>query len=222
LWLEEARLGIEATWHQLRPGLPFLTKLKAISRFYRNFCKKKALLFRAKEAAARHSFEAASLQLNLSPGDPQLQQQHGLMCQTLQNIESRKVEGQRLRSRIRWKFKGDMISTEFFKVVREKSTATAITGITDPSGAMVTNSSGINRLTSTFFRTLYASEGESPEHLEALESLLAMIPQRFQRSAQDQLDRLLSKDELFAAAQSMATNKSPGPDGFIIEFYTKF
>lgn len=31
LWLEEARLGIEATWHQLRPGLPFHTKPKAIS-----------------------------------------------------------------------------------------------------------------------------------------------------------------------------------------------
>lgn len=186
-----------------------------------NFCKKKALLFWAEEIAACHSFEATSLQLNLSPGDLQLQQQYGLMRQTLQNIESCKVEGQCLRSRIRWKFKDDMISAEFFKAVREKSTATAITSITDSSGTMVTNSSGISRLTSAFFRTLYASEGELPKHLEALESLLAMIPQRFQWTVQDQLDMPLRNDKLLAAVQSMATNKSSGLDGFIIEFYMK-
>jgi hypothetical protein len=49
-----------------------------------------------------------------------------------------------------------------------------------------------------------------------------MIPHRFQQDAQDQLDKPLNESELFAAAKSMATNKAPGPDGFIIEFYTKF
>jgi hypothetical protein len=221
-WLEEAREGIIAAWHQCRLDAPFLSKLKAVSKFYRNFCKRKAHLLRAEEATAHRNFEAASLQLNLSPGDPLQQQRHGHLRQALQNLESRKVEGKRIRSRIRWNFKGDRLSTEFFKAVREKSTATALTGIKDPAGTLVADSCGLSRLTSTFFQSLYTSEVDTPEHQQALEALLADIPSRFPPTAQAQLDRPLSSEELLAVAKSMVPNKSPGPDGLIVEFYTKF
>jgi hypothetical protein len=164
LWLEEARAGITATWTQQRPNLPFLSKMKTVSRFYRDFCKKKALSLRAEESTARSNFEAASLQLNNSPNDLLLQQQHSLARQSLQTIETRKLEGKRLRSRIRWKFQGDMIFAEFFKAVWEKSTSTAFTGLKDPAHNLVTDSREIRCLTSAFFRSLYAGEAATPEH----------------------------------------------------------
>jgi hypothetical protein len=56
----------------------------------------------------------------------------------------------------------------------------------------------------------------------ALDDLVLMNPQRFHQFTQDQLNKLLSEPKLYAAAKSMATNKSPGPDSVIIEFCIKF
>jgi hypothetical protein len=49
-----------------------------------------------------------------------------------------------------------MVSAEFFKAVREKSTSTAITGLQDTNGSRITDPGGINRISLAFYRALYS------------------------------------------------------------------
>jgi hypothetical protein len=49
-----------------------------------------------------------------------------------------------------------MVSVELFKVVREKSTSIAITGLQDTNGSRITDPGGINRISAAFYRSLYS------------------------------------------------------------------
>jgi hypothetical protein len=72
--------------------------------------------------------------------------------------------------------------------VREKSAATAITGLKDRDGSVITDHRGLNRITSSFYRLLYDGGEMTLAQQVALDDLIALIPQRFNHLAQEQLN----------------------------------
>ena len=70
--------------------------------------------------------ESANARLQSSPIDPAAQQHHGNCRSILQSVKNKLMEGRKVRSRIRWKHKGDMVSAEFFKAVQDRSSSTII------------------------------------------------------------------------------------------------
>jgi hypothetical protein len=61
-------------------------------------------------------------------------------------VEDRKVESKKIRTRVRWKLKGDMVSKEFFRAVKEKSASIAITGLHNKDGVLVKERVGLEAI----------------------------------------------------------------------------
>jgi len=64
------------------------------------FCQKKAQDFLAEESVAWDKSSAASAELQRQPHDPVAQNLHGEARLHLQDVESKKVAGQRIRTRL--------------------------------------------------------------------------------------------------------------------------
>jgi hypothetical protein len=87
----------------------------------------------------RQQLEAAVKELQADPLNIYWQGQLASSIDELQKFERRKAEGQRLRSRIKWKQVGDQCSKEFFQANKERSTASHITELTDKHGQVHTS-----------------------------------------------------------------------------------
>jgi len=125
--------------------------MKAVSRAYRSFCHWKTLDFRAEEDGARKDLSKATIALQANLDDHLVQNSYGATRLYLQDVETRKVVGQRIRVRIRWKLRGDMVSAEFFKAIREKPASSAITSLRNSLGVIVDDSKEMSKVCSEFY-----------------------------------------------------------------------
>jgi hypothetical protein len=140
--------------------MAFFAKVKRLTQAYRKFCKDRAMQFREEEIRARQEMEDAAQNLQAHLDEQSSQQCHGSARLWLQQVEDKVVNGQILRSRIRWKFRGDKVSKEFFRVVREKSLSTVITCLKDSQGTKIRDRAGLGHLCTKYYQRLCrASEG---------------------------------------------------------------
>lgn len=218
-WLDAARPAIENAWHKASPNASYFCKLESISKVYRAFCRQKAQHFMMEEASARSNFSSASIDLQTHLEDPELQAKHGSTRLHLQDVESKKVVGQRIKSQIRWKIRGDLVSAEFFKATREKPASSAITGLRNTQGQLIEEPNGLRQVCSNFYSRLYSTRPESPACLEAMDEFLGLLFDDIPLESKSSLSFPLSSQELKLALDEMAPHKSPGPDDFITEFY---
>jgi hypothetical protein len=163
--------------------------------------------------------EKATASLQEDPENQAFQQRHGDLRIKPQQVEDRKVEGKKIRTRIRWKLKGDMVSKEFFKAIKEKSASTAITGLRNKDGVLVKDRAGLEAICQEYYADLYRSPPKNHETEAAVALILDTLEDKLSRLAKTRLARPLTEMELLQAAKEMATSKSPGPDGYAIEFY---
>ena len=77
--------------------------------------------------------------LHAAPTYEHAQEELSLASSHLQDIENYKLEGQWLRSRLKWKQKGDQGSKEYFLAHKHRSSASRITVLEDPHGQLYTN-----------------------------------------------------------------------------------
>jgi len=221
-WLDAARPVIEKAWYGSAPNASFFQKMEAISRVYQSFCRHKAMDYKAEEEDARKQLSSTSVALQANPNDPLVQDSHGKVRFHLQEIETRKVAGRRIRARIRWKLRGDLVSSEFFKALREKPASSAITCLRNSQGEEVKDQDGLKQICSDFYSKLYTAEPESSDNLEAMDEFLSLLPDSVPQEAKISLSKPITEPELKLALDDMAPHKSPGPDGFITEFYLKY
>lgn len=86
---------------------------------------------------------------------------------------------------------------------------------------LVTSSSDINMVFKTFYQNLYTSENTvSTDQLDSFFDKIT-IP-KISEEGKDKLESCLTEDEVKKAIGAMKTGKSPGIDGFLVEFYQKF
>lgn len=105
--------------------------------------------------------------------------------------------------------------------LHQKSSDRIIAEINDENGARHKDHSEINSCFYKFYKKLYTTESLKDESLLNAFFEQMKIP-RIDNEVANNLERPFSTTELINAINSMQNGKSPGPDGFSIEFYKKF
>jgi hypothetical protein len=139
----------------------------------------------------------------------------------LSTLEKQKSDGIKIRSRIKWKEKGDWGTGDFFNLVRDKPKTTLITKLRDNQGRLVTEGPDLHAICEQYYTNLYEEPTIAPRGTE-MQQILSLAPDRFFVSMNATLGRLLTSQELLAAANKIAKDRSLGPDGINIFFYIKF
>ena len=129
--------GIRRVWNKFA-HLPFFGELRRCVRFYKEVCIKRAEESRLRECHLWQEMEQTTSLLQYSPGNVHHQSEVAQAASQLMSFERLKVNDQRLRSKLKWKEKGDQCSKEFFQAHRERSTASVITALQDEDGSVHT------------------------------------------------------------------------------------
>jgi hypothetical protein len=166
--------------------------------------------------------ETALEELQKDPRSELWQEHLAMNTEELQRFEKGKAEGQRLRSRIKWKQKGDQCSKEFFQATRERSTASHITELADKHGQVHTSQSALQYICQEYYSALYTARRETPVTAGAKCQTLRYLPDKLSTEVKNKLRAPIQLGELKAAVDNMRTGKSPGPDGIVLEFYKEF
>jgi hypothetical protein len=156
------------------------------------------------------------------PTNAQWQAETTQSADYLQAFEKKKVEGQLLRSRIKWKDVGDKCSWEFFQATRERSTASHITELADNTGQLHTSQPTMSQICQEFYGKLYTARVETTASAEAKAQALRHISNRLTPAMKATLSASVSVGELQKALSEMKLGKSSGPDGIILEFYREY
>ena len=151
----------------------------------------------------------------------EIQQAHDHCRQMLQAIEMRVVAGRKVRSCIRWKYKGDMESVEFFQSILEKPASTMITCLRDGNGTKIRHKRELGTLCSQFYCYLYKVQAMITDCIAAMDATPETLESRLPFDAYQQLDNPIMIQQLGNAAKDLARGQSPRFHGHTIEFYVK-
>ena len=140
----------------------------------------------------------------------------------LQKFEKKKVEGQRLRSRLKWKAVGDQCSKEFFQAHRVRSNASHITELKDAHNQTHTSQVAMAQICSEYYKKLYMARVAPEMARGAQEAALYYLSDKIPVKTKRELQAPISQEELRTALWDMCPRKAPGPDGIVLEFYKTY
>ena len=217
----EVAYRVKRIWNQ-NPRSGFTAKLRRVVKFYRNFCVAKAGAFRAEELGLRQVVADATAELHNEPEDELLQERLGEAGEKLKLVEQRQAEGQRIRSRVKWKRVGDACTAEFFRASKAHSGASNITSLEDEDGSLHSDQQGLERICTEFYTKLYTANPGSAEQADAATQALATMSDRLSEDMKVSLRAPMTMEELSKALSEMANGKAPGPDGVLTEFFKEY
>ena len=216
-YLKETKVEVWRIWASQPAGSSFFGKLRRVLHFYRDFSKQKAEKLRAAEAQLKQDLKETLIRLHEDPCSYSLQLRAATARESLAELESNKIEGQRIRSRIKWRDKGDACNREFFQIVGEKPRTHVISKLKDENGALTSDSREMLEIGQRFYEKLYSAPPAADQG--AFEKVLNMIAPKVTEDMRTSLDQPFSFEELRDAAKDLATDKAPRPDGISIAFY---
>ena len=111
----------------------------------------------------------------------------------------------------------DKLVARLIKKQREKN---QINKIRNENGEITTDNTELQRIIRDNYQQLYANK---MDNLEEMDKFLEKY--NFQKLNQEEigdLNRPIKSTEIEAIIRNLPANKSPGPDGFTVEFYQKF
>jgi hypothetical protein len=170
----------------------------------------------------RHRLTAALAALQSDPSNSALQGQVCEIVDRLQGFKRRKVDGQRIRSRIKWMKVGDSGSKDFYRAHKHHAGASRITALDDADGVSHLAQPEMEHLCREYYSKFYTREPISLAQEGAREQALACIRDCLSEEMKACLRVPIKMHELDEALKGMAAGKSPGPDGIVIEFYKTF
>ena len=161
--LTEAKVQENIKWiWEANNNLTFFGKIRRCVKFYKSFYVKRAQDRKREEDELRRKVESIAAALQLDPSRHSWQHELALASEHLQKFGKWKVEGQRLRSRLKWKEVGDQCSREFFQAHRVRSNASHITELKDVHGQLHTSQVAMAQICSDYYQRLYTTR-DSPE-----------------------------------------------------------
>jgi hypothetical protein len=136
----------------------------------------------------------------------------------LRELASQRLEGSKIRSRVRIIRKNEKPSRFFFQRERynaSKKQVTALKTVND----RVTDSDGIVKEQVRFYKNLNTAQ---LVEARAQEEVLLSIDRKLSEEEKSTLDSFLSEKECLAALHAMPALRTPGSDGLPKEFYVCF
>lgn len=138
---------------------------------------------------------------------------------TLNALFTKEQDGVKIRSRAKWLEEGEKPSRFFFKLEREKFDKNFVYSVFNSNEEEVFSHSEIMNAHEEFYANLFSRDEIDPT---TQSELLSNITASLSDKDRDSCEGELSIGELTNALNKMSKNKSPGPDGLTVEFYSKF
>ncbi|KAL6047748.1 hypothetical protein STEG23_033586 [Scotinomys teguina] len=138
----------------------------------------------------------------------------------INKIETKKTI-QRINETKSWFFeKINKIDKPLSRLTKRQRESIQINKIRNEIGDITTDNEEIQRIIRTYFKNLYSTK---LENLEEMDKFLDRyhIP-KLDQDQIDNLNRPITPEEIETVIKSLPTKKSPGPDGFSVEFYQIF
>jgi exonuclease III len=114
LLLPEVQTEITRLWTSFPKGTHFLVKFRRVIRYYRRFCQLQATAQNRTETDLRLRFSKLQADLQHNPCCLNMQAALAQCSKSLEKFEDTKLNGQRIRSRVRWRESGNACNKEFF------------------------------------------------------------------------------------------------------------
>eukprot|EP00253_Pinus_taeda_P002537 PITA_02537 len=110
------------------------------------------------------------------------------------------------------------IRTYFHKQATARKTRNSVSAINDSEGNHYNNQEDIKRATSSHFRSLLTEAQEEIDYSD----LLKYLPKGITQEINESLNRDIEEEEIRKEIWTLQPDKSPGPDGFPINFYRDY
>jgi hypothetical protein len=130
-----------------------------------------------------------------------------------------KMEGYRLRGKVKWMEDGEGPSRFFHQLIKARQTQSAMVKVRCRDGSTVSNPDSMLREVRMFYQNLY-SKGKISE--ESQEEILEYVGCTLSLSQQESLEKPISLLEVLGAIGSASEQSSPGKDGIPYKFYKVF
>ena len=139
---------------------------------------------------------------------------------SLNEIQKEKIEGVMLRSRSRYEDLGEKPTRYFFNLEKRNYTSKVIHKLIDEDGNEFTETPDILKCQTNFYKDLY-NQVNSEDNI-SIYSELGENDSKLSDQEVQGLEGEISYSELGFALENMKNNKSPGLDGFTVEFFKFF
>ena len=138
----------------------------------------------------------------------------------LNDIQKEKIEGIRLRSRSRYEDLGEKPTQYFFNLEKRNYTSKVIHKLVNTEGEEFTNTADILKCQTNFYKDLY-KQCDHKDNI-TIQSFLGENKSKLSDKDSQDLEGEILYSELVFALKNMKNNKSPGLDGFTVEFFKFF
>ncbi|GJS77776.1 RNA-directed DNA polymerase, eukaryota [Tanacetum coccineum] len=189
-----------------------LQELKKVIRLWINV--KKSQLAGSKNSIVLELRDIDKQLDQIGPNDLLIFRRHELKC-NLNDLKEMESMDSFQKSKVRWAIEGDENSKYFHGIINKKRSHLAIRGVFD-DGIWRTDPSSVKKA----LRDHYEARFNKPTTTRL--KLSFPFPKRLSTVQVDDLERGVSHDEIRSAVWDCGDNKSPGPDGFIFEFFNKY
>ncbi|GJY98751.1 RNA-directed DNA polymerase, eukaryota [Tanacetum coccineum] len=211
---------VESTWKSMH-----VTDSNGLVRMKKKLqLLKSAIKVWIKETKARSYEKKINILQNLSEADKSIDRGLGneeiilkrtKLLKELQELNYLDASEISQKAKVRWSIEGDENTKYFHGILNKKRSQLAIRG-TLVNGEWISNPVGVKREFYSHFKNQF-----SPSYTPRL-SFDFVFPNRLSTDQVEDLERLVTYDEVKRAVWDCGANKSPGPDGFTFEFFRKF
>ena len=139
----------------------------------------------------------------------------------LDKLIENNAKGAAVRSRERWTEYGEKNTKYFLGLVKRNKDKKSIKSLKNPQGILITNQANILKELNSFYESLY-HDNEQYNEDQSYDFIQSMSLPTINETPKTQSDTPITEHECLQAIFQLANNRSPGPDGFAVEFYKVF
>lgn len=142
----------------------------------------------------------------------------------LQNIRKEKIQGVMIRARVRWAEEGEKPTKYFCGLESRNYTSKTIFKVKKDDDTIVNKQEEVLKEVKNFYSKLYQKQESGPEIDTDIDNILKNLQEapKLSNNEKFELEGEIKLHEISYVLKKMKNNKSPGSDGFTVEFFKFF